>query len=149
MVGWGYCEVRQIAYTGPGIKAAAIGLNKPVFKAVMIQNGIPTPKQLFEPVSFPFISKPTSEGSSIGITLVNSKDQWEALVKKTLMLWVGLFLEEYIDGQEVTSGVIKINGEVVVLPILEIQTTCDFITMKESIRQEKQRILFQPILAKN
>ena len=68
----GYCS-RQIAYTGPGIKAAAIGLNKPVFKAVMIQNGIPTPKQLFEPVSFPFVSKPTSEGSSIGITLLTQR----------------------------------------------------------------------------
>ena len=63
----------------------------------MIQNGIPTPKQLFEPVSFPFISKPTSEGSSIGITLVNSKDQWEALVKKTPdVIGLDYFLENIL-----------------------------------------------------
>ena len=123
----GYCELMNIPYTGPGIKATAMGLNKPIFKSVLQQLGIPVPKQLKHPETFPCMSKPAEEGSSIGVSLIKSKNEWDEEVKKRPeILSKDYFIEEYIDGKEVTSGVIKINGDVVVLPILEIQTSHDF-----------------------
>jgi D-alanine-D-alanine ligase len=123
----GYCEVRQIPYTGPGIKATTVGLNKPLFKAVLNQIGIPVPKQLDGPTTFPCISKPASEGSSIGISIIKSKEQWDEEVKKRPEIsGRNYFLEEYIVGKEVTAAVLQVNGQIVVLPILEIETTHEF-----------------------
>jgi D-alanine-D-alanine ligase len=93
----GYCEVRQIPYTGPGIKATTVGLNKPLFKAVLNQIGIPVPKQLDGEVK----KRPEISGRNY-------------------------FLEEYIVGKEVTAAVLQVNGQIVVLPILEIETTHEF-----------------------
>ena len=123
----GYCELRQIPYTGPGIKATSVGLNKPIFKAVLNQLGIPVPALITSPTTYPFIVKPVSEGSSIGISIVSSRNDWETLLKKKPeVIEKNYFMEEYIVGQEVTAGVIEIDGEIVVMPILEIETANTF-----------------------
>ena len=123
----GYCELRQIPYTGPGIKATTVGLNKPLFKMVLRQLGIPVPKDISDPNEFPFIAKPVSEGSSIGIEIIKNKAALDDAIKNNPAMGSRTyFFEEYILGKEVTSGVLDINGEVTVFPILEINTSNEF-----------------------
>ena len=124
----GYCNVKQVPYTGSGIKATSVGLNKPLFKLILKSLQMPVPKQYHTELSFPMVIKPISEGSSIGVTIVKSRQEFEDITKKNpKLLSSDYFFEEYIAGQEVTSGVIEINGAIQVLPILEIKTTNDFL----------------------
>lgn len=121
----GYCEMRGIPYTGPGILATSIGFNKRLFKDTMSHLNIPVPALVSSPDAWPFIAKPISEGSSIGVSLVQSPDDWHQLAPLSFNDPNYLF-EEYIAGQEITSGVLTIHGEVTVLPILEIKTQNTF-----------------------
>ena len=122
----GYCDIKGITYTGPGIKATTIGFDKQLFKHNIHRLGIHTPA-IVDPSDKPFIIKPNSDGSSIGIHLIKSLNSYHELVKKQPeLLSSDYFFEEFIDGVEVTSGVIKIDNQVKVLPILQIQTKNDF-----------------------
>ena len=124
----GYCEMKKIPYTGPSLLATSIGLNKPIFKEIINGLGIITPKTINKNnPKFPMIVKPIAEGSSIGISIINSLKEWQDLIElKPEVLGNNYFCENYIKGKELTSGVIEINGEVIVLPILEIQTSNEF-----------------------
>ena len=73
------------------------------------------------------VVKPVDEGSSIGVSIINSEDEWQDLkLTKPEVLSDNYFCEQYIKGRELTSGVIEIENEIVVLPILEIQTSNEF-----------------------
>jgi len=123
----GYCELKGIPYTGPGIIATSIGLNKPLFKHILNQIGIPVPKLYNNPDQFPLIAKPKSDGSSIGIKIAKSSDVFHQLTQTNPeIVSEDYFYEEFIAGKEVTSGVIQLNGKVTVLPILELETTNEF-----------------------
>lgn len=125
----GYLELKQIPYTGPGILATSIGLNKPIFKQVISELGIKSPKTLAEDeLQFPMIVKPKSEGSSIGVSIIKSKEEWLKLIKSTPEVnGPNFFKEEFIQGIEVTSGVLEIDSKATVLPILEIQSDKDIL----------------------
>ncbi|MEK9726872.1 MAG: D-alanine--D-alanine ligase [Candidatus Margulisiibacteriota bacterium] len=123
----GYCELKGIPYTGPGIIATSIGLNKPLFKHILNQIGLPVPKLYPNPNIFPLVAKPISEGSSIGIHIIKSDVDFKSRVSINPQInSENYFFEEYISGKEVTSGVIQLNGIPTVLPILELQTSNEF-----------------------
>ena len=123
----GYCESKGIAYTGPGLKATIAGYDKPMFKQVLNGLGILTPQLLEVPNQYPLIAKPKTDGSSIGIHLIKSKTEFDnvALLDDRIKS-KQYFYEEYINGTEITSGVIRVNEEILVLPILEIQSKNEF-----------------------
>lgn len=123
----GYCELKKIPYTGPGIKATTVGLNKPLFKMVLNQLGIPVPKAIPDANEFPLIAKPISEGSSIGIEIIKNKAELDHAIKNKPEIGTNTyFFEKYISGKEITSGVLDMNGDITVLPILEINTSNEF-----------------------
>ena len=123
----GYCELKKIPYTGPGVLATSIGFNKPMFKSILLELGISVPRQITNKTDVPFIANPVSEGSSIGVSIIKNEEDWEAAIKKTpAVLTNEYFFEEYIVGKEITSGVIEINGEITILPILEIRSSNEF-----------------------
>jgi D-alanine-D-alanine ligase len=125
----GYCELKKIPYTGPGVLATTVGFNKPVFKSIIQTLGVPVPNIIKQknPSSFPFIVKPVADGSSIGISIVKSEEDWQKLIIKSPEVeGAKYFKEEYLEGKEITSGVLTINGELTVLPILEINTKNEF-----------------------
>ena len=145
----GYCELKKIPYTGPGIRATSIGLNKPLFKILMKELDIQVPKQYVGDLSFPLVIKPISEGSSIGISLVRSKQAFDDLVEANPQVLSGdYFFEEYISGQEITSGVITIDGEPVVLPILEIKTSNEFLDFDAKYTKGKETFILPANLSK-
>ncbi len=126
----GYLESLRIPYTGSGVLASAIGMNKALTKQLLLFNHLPTlpfyvvSKGDFQRPSFPFplFAKPTSEGSSVGGFVIDSEALW-----KTLPDHVATFgdylLEPYLKGQEITVGVLHEDDRVYGLPILELAPT--------------------------
>ena len=125
----GYLEMKGVPYTGPGVMATSVGLNKPVFKTLIEAIGIKTAKQVHPNNGWtePFVAKLISSGSSIGVHIINSSEEWVELQKETPDISSNhYFYEAYIPGREVTVGVIDINQTAMALPVLEIQTKNEF-----------------------
>lgn len=122
----------KIPYTGSGVLTMALALNKAVTKRLLMQAGIPTPKfQLFESpdaplderLVFPLITKPNREGSAKGIT-VESVVHDEGNLRERLALVrhryeQEVLVEEFIEGRELTVGVLGSGNRAHALPILE------------------------------
>lgn len=118
----GFFDLQQLPYTGSGMEASAVSLNKMISKTIWQKLAIPTPdflvitennpeeKKSFEKyqaaLSLPIVVKPANEGSSLGISIVNSFDQWIQAISLA-QKYRGLILaEKYIKGKEYTFGVI-------------------------------------------
>ena len=119
----GLLECLKIPYTHSGVSASAIGMNKYLSKNIFMTHGMNVPKGYIinknkitkkEPLERPFIIKPVSEGSSLGIHLIKKKDSLKKIISK---LKINNFLiEEFIPGNDITVAVI--NGKP--LGILEV-----------------------------
>jgi D-alanine-D-alanine ligase len=127
-------ELAQIPFTGSKVLASAISMNKLASKKIWKSFDIPTPrwmadasaKQILDEFVFPLIIKPASEGSSFGITIVKDKKDFKAAYEKTLKDFDDVFVEEFIDGREVTVGIIGRDEDLIALPILELVPKNDF-----------------------
>ncbi len=125
-------EMLGIPYTGSGVLAQAITLDKARTKEILLHHGIHTPKyQVFssclqkksDDLEFPLIVKPIAEGSSKGITnesLVNDEEQLKEQVRIITSVYKqSAIAEEYLEGREFTVAVLG-NSNPKVLPIVEI-----------------------------
>lgn len=120
-------EQEDISFIGSGSVASALIMDKIESKKLMRLHNIPTPawtivtpdKRSFpEDFNLPLIVKPPREGSTVGISLVETVEQWEKAVEEAFKYETSeLLVEEYIAGAETTVGVI--DGKV--LPMVEIQ----------------------------
>lgn len=126
-------EMKGIPYVGSGVLAHALALNKAVAKQVLLTNGVATPKfQVFYDVDekintdfkYPLIVKPACEGSGFGIhkdSVVYDESAVRTLISKTLLKYgPPVLVEEFIDGREMTVGIIGNQADQYVLPIMEI-----------------------------
>lgn len=125
-------ETSGVPFTGSPLTAHVLGLHKPLAKKVFRFHGISTaPFQVFEDgnepldpgLSFPLIVKPSSEGSSVGITtegVVTSEGMLREVVERLLREFrQPVLVEEFIRGREFTLGILG-NRDAFVLPIEEI-----------------------------
>ncbi len=122
----GVLEFMNIPYTGSGVAGSAIGMDKILSKAIFKANGIPTPAhyyedefdadKIMEQLGLPVVIKPRSEGSSVGMAIVDTKKKMTAAVKRIRRQYPDLFFERYIPGMMATCGILH----EVPLPILEI-----------------------------
>ncbi|MCX5885863.1 MAG: D-alanine--D-alanine ligase [Proteobacteria bacterium] len=126
----GLLEVMGIPYTGSGVMASALSMNKVMSKKVFDFHKIPTPEFQYGDVAalkgekideccaigFPMVVKPVEEGSTIGITIVRKKRELAGAVKKASAFGDTVLFERFIRGREVTVGVL--DGRP--LPIIEI-----------------------------
>ncbi len=122
-------EDHNIPYTGSGVEASRLALDKIASKETFTRCSIPTPKYIvFEKgkfkienadrLGFPVVVKPQFEGSSIGLSVVTEKSRLEKAVKKAFEYGEKIILEEYIDGKEITVGILDEKP----LPVIEIVT---------------------------
>jgi D-alanine-D-alanine ligase len=133
----GLLEVMGIPYTGPGVLCSAIGMNKRITKKILKTSGIPVPSYVDVDFSnldktveeaskfgFPLIVKPNTEGSSIGVKKVSSKNE----LKETLenYEYKDCFIEKFIDGKEITVGSILTKYEYIELPFLGLLPQNEF-----------------------
>jgi D-alanine-D-alanine ligase len=121
----GILEFLGIPYTGSGVLGSAIGMDKITSKRIFNALDIPTPQyqyhtqinidEVISNLDFPIVVKPKAEGSSVGITIVETRKDLEGAIRKARK-YKDLFFEQYIPGKMVTCGIIND----VPLPVLEI-----------------------------
>ncbi|MBW2039319.1 MAG: D-alanine--D-alanine ligase [Deltaproteobacteria bacterium] len=120
----GLLELLRIPYTGSGVLASALAMNKIKAKEIFLYHGIPTPEfvtpQEEEPEELPFphpwVVKPASEGSTIGVTIAEDKKGLEEALRRARRYDQQILIERFIVGKELTVGILK--GEP--LPVVEI-----------------------------
>ena len=132
----GALELLGIPYTGPGVLASAIAMDKVMTKRMWIAEGLPTPRYLVlgptqqtleqvrtvpETLGLPLIVKPPHEGSSIGVTKVNSNSDMMAAVQLSAHYEPNALCEEFIDGEEVTCPVLGTGANARALPVIRIE----------------------------
>ncbi len=113
----GMLEIMGIPYTGSGVTASALCMNKRLCKDVLSRHGLHTPVdiplQSDGPLRYPVIVKPVSEGSSVGLHHVTSAAEWQALAIDDVQGWMA---EMPVKGPEIAVAVL--NGEA--LPPVEV-----------------------------
>jgi D-alanine-D-alanine ligase len=134
----GMLEVLGIPYTGSGVLASALAMNKIMAKKVFEREGIPTPKwmavQAGDPsaceealsrIGLPCVVKPACEGSTIGVSIVNAADELGPALDTAFSYGPEALVERFIAGTEITGPVIG-NDDAQVLPLVEIVASGGF-----------------------
>lgn len=121
----GLLEIMGIPYTGSGVAASALSMDKLLSKKIFEYHGIPTPKYSvykraqgdnIPAIRYPAVVKPCHEGSTIGVSIVLRRRDMTAAMEKALQYGDDVIIEEYIDGMEVTAGILGDKP----LPLVEI-----------------------------
>jgi len=119
----GLLEIMGIPYTGSGVLASAIAINKAVTKDVLISKGIKTPgfaalnriedAEGLE-IQFPVVVKPAKEGSTIGISIVRGEEELAPALSEAFRFDSLVVIEEFVKGKEVTVSVLDGNPMTIV-----------------------------------
>ncbi len=121
----GLLEVMGIPYTGSGVAASALCMDKLLSKKIFEYHGIPTPKFSVcrrhkgdkpAAVRYPAVVKPCREGSTIGISIVSKGSELDPAIENASHYGGPVIIEEYIEGMEVTAGILDDKP----LPLVEI-----------------------------
>ena len=131
----GALELLGIPYTGSGVMASSIAIDKIMTKRVLVAEGLPTPqhvlllrgaytaldvKAALDKLGLPLIVKPAREGSSLGLTKVTDGAQMQAAVDQAALLDADVLCEQFIDGDEVTCPVLGRGSQAYALPVIRI-----------------------------
>ncbi len=129
----GILEVLGIEYTGCGVMASAITMNKEYTKRILSTNKkITMAKSVFvqkgedvyektKDLKYPLFTKPVSEGSSFGMTKVNKREELKSAYETAIEYNDDVLIEEYVDGFFVTVGILEKNNTPFATEILEIR----------------------------
>jgi D-alanine-D-alanine ligase len=132
----GALELLGIPYTGSGVMASAIAMDKVMTKRVWVAEGLPTPRwQWLAPerqaredvmavpdaIGLPLIVKPPREGSSIGISKVSGYSQMQDAVTLAAQYDPDVLCEEFIEGIELTCPVLGEGASARALPVIAIE----------------------------
>ncbi len=134
----GLLEMLEIPYTGSGVLASALAINKIAAKKIFALEGIPTPAftvvtrrevlnqgleqaaaRAIKEVGVPAVVKANTQGSTIGISFVHEQEKMSAAIESALEYDHDVLIEEFIFGIEVTASVLG-NHDPVTLPLIEI-----------------------------
>ncbi len=131
----GALELLHIPYTGSGVMASAIAIDKVMTKRLWQAVGLPTPKyvalprkglarervvQVPDELGLPLIVKPPHEGSSIGVTKVKGYSQMQDAVALAAKYDEVVLCEEFIEGDELTCPVLGEGENARALPVIRI-----------------------------
>lgn len=136
----GMLELLGIPYVGSGVLASAIAIDKLMSRKIFHADGIPIAKgfgversssvadirsRVRQELGFPVVVKPSREGSSIGLSIVQQEDEFESALCEAFRHDKDVLLEEYISGIEITAPVIG-NDDLKALPLIEILPAHEF-----------------------
>nr|AIA11089.1 AAA domain protein [uncultured bacterium] len=131
----GLLELMGIPYTGCRVAASALTMNKaltksilkdaglPVIKSVVLKSGSVNGKPLNLDVQYPVMVKPINEGSSIGMSKVDKPEDLKEALQTAFKYADEVMVEEYVKGKSLTVGVVEVDGQPKVTPILELRPT--------------------------
>ena len=138
----GLLELAGIPYTGPGVGASAVCMNKIFTKQVLNDAGLPTAKFfvlrkeeckdyeeksrfLIDKIGLPMVLKSPCQGSSIGVVIVKDANEMVSAMQEVFKYGEHLLAEQFVDGTEITLPIMG-NEELTVLPVIEITSERDF-----------------------
>lgn len=133
----GMLEVMQIPYTGCGVMSSSVCMNKEYTKNILKGAGIPLIKSVLirkgedykskiDDLKYPFMLKPVSEGSSIGMYKVNNPQEMEECFQKSAQCGQDVMIEEYLEGKSLTVGVLQDGEKMFATEILEFRTKTEW-----------------------
>ncbi len=129
----GILEILQIPYTGCGVMSSSVCMNKeytkrilstckdiPLIKSVFVQKGDDV-KEKTKDLKFPVFTKPVCEGSSFGMTKVDTPDELEKAYLEAIKYNDDVLIEEFVEGVSATVGVLEGQDGLFATEILEIR----------------------------
>ncbi|RZM08156.1 MAG: D-alanine--D-alanine ligase [Pedobacter sp.] len=136
----GYFDMLGIPYTTCNALTSAVTMNKGYTKAIVqdipelnvarsvqiFKNRPYSIEQIKKDLKLPYFVKPNNGGSSIGMSKVTNQYDLQSAVDKAFNEDTQILIEEFITGREFTVGVVKLNGEIIVLPATEVETGKEF-----------------------
>lgn len=131
----GILDNAGIPYTGSGVLASALAMNKEQTKRILRAVGLPTPdwlafdagqdaaqaaEQVAEELGLPAVVKPVDQGSSVGVAILDTADALAEHLASTLQNYSRAIVEKFVDGREVTVGILGYGPTLRALPVLEL-----------------------------
>ena len=131
----GALELLGIPYTGAGVMASSMAIDKVMTKRVWLAEGLPTPRYVLlhrgdftreqvraipDDLGLPLIVKPVREGSSLGVTKVTGYSEMQQAVDAAAALDADILCEQFIAGDEVTCPVMGEGADAHALPVIHI-----------------------------
>ncbi|MCI0589305.1 MAG: D-alanine--D-alanine ligase [Planctomycetes bacterium] len=153
----GLLEMERIPYTGPGVLASALAMDKGLARVVLRAAGLPVPEgfeetsaryrrapdevleRIAQAVGYPCFVKPLAQGSSLGVSRLPDPSGARAAIDEALSFGVRFLVERAVEGPEVTCAVLgnHLEEDLLALPPVEIVPTRDgFFTMREKYRSD-------------
>ena len=127
----GFLESIGLPYTGSGVLSSAISIDKDKSKVMYREAGLPTPQSVtllkgdedndskVSSIEYPCVVKPATEGSALGVYIVDSPDDIESAVQSVFEIDDEILIESFVSGVEVTAAVLG-NEDPRPLPVIEI-----------------------------
>ncbi|MBI2639962.1 MAG: D-alanine--D-alanine ligase [Candidatus Sungbacteria bacterium] len=135
-----FLEHHGVSYTGSAVVSSALGMDKLASRSIFRADGLRVPataafdkdeigqnsklsqKRIFQLCGKgPWMVKPKSRGSSVGVSFVRTPSAFSGAFKKAFRFESQLLVEEYLGGTEVTVPILERNGKPEVLPLVEIR----------------------------
>jgi D-alanine-D-alanine ligase len=144
-------ESKGIPYTGSGISASRLAMNKAESKDIFRRNNIPTPDYFtastvqsmseitncVKNLKLPVITKPVSNGSSIGISIIKEYIGIRDAIEHTGSYSEEILVEEYIEGRELAVSVLHDKA----LPVIEIKTATGLYDYDAKYKSDKTQYI--------
>ncbi len=126
----GFLEMAGLPYTGSGVLASALAMDKVAAKQIFEAQGVLTPSwQVFKKgkaqkltLALPVVVKPSSQGSAIGVTIVRERQQFARALAKSFRFGPVVLVEKYIPARELTVAQLGEKS----LPVIEIKPKTSF-----------------------
>lgn len=128
-------DVMGIPYAGSGARACWRAMEKPRARAIFTAQRIPIPaghsyeggdlatfmRNAIDRLGFPMVVKPGNGGSTVAVSFVESEEQLREAADSILNGFTSLVVEEYVEGREITVGILRQGDRDTALPVIEIR----------------------------
>lgn len=155
----GLLECLNIPYVGTKVLGSALSMDKHLSKQIMQLYNIPVAQDVFiklneefknyeddiNKLGYPLVVKPNKGGSSIGITIVNTKQELIKAIDLVKQLKDDILIEKYIQGREVTCGLVENKTDIEVLTVLDISANSTFYDYKSKYEDDTTKIVFSTL----
>jgi D-alanine-D-alanine ligase len=151
----GLCACLQLPCTGSGILASALAMDKVMSKRIFESNGLPTPRwhllahegsagerDALADWPLPYVVKPANEGSSVGVSIIDARDQLEEALATARQFHGPVIIEDYVAGTEVFVGIL--NGRA--LGSVEVRPATRFYNYEAKYKRSDTQYLIPPEL---
>jgi D-alanine-D-alanine ligase len=141
-----FLELINVPYTGSGVLASALAMDKKYSKKMFAQAGLTVPggvvvdrnfkvEEIWKKLKTPVFVKPSTAGSSVGVSKVKDKKSLTTAIVKALKYSDEVLVDEFIQGTEITCAILG-NKKPIALPVIEIVTKNEFFDYEAKYSEE-------------